>query len=181
MDLDDFGVVADQGTQLATKCLPYLAHSPNRLEHRRLEIVGVAKLQHGPKTRLEQAAQGHRLRKSGPRARAAARITVETAPFAAVRALDESVILIESSPHAQRVEQNLLVFRRDLAVEQMTARCLRQQLGHVALIVGLDGAQPLRLAAEPSGAVKKGVMVDLHEGLERHSEPLAVAQHSLMV
>src|SRR3984957_19950760 len=51
----------------------------------------------------------------------------------------------------------------------------------MALIVGLDRAPPLRLAAEGIVAVQISVVVDLHEGLERDSQPLAVAQHPAVV
>ena len=49
------------------------------------------------------------------------------------------------------------------------------------LVVGLDLAVALRLAAERAAAVQVGVVVDLHERLERHAEPLAVAQHAAVV
>src|SRR6202041_111614 len=104
MDLDDFGVEADQGTQLARKRLSDLAHAAHGLKHRRLEIVSIAKLQRGPETGMQQITQRYRLRKCRPGAQAAAGITVVTAPFTAVRAFRESVIPVKRAPHAQRVE-----------------------------------------------------------------------------
>src|SRR6202011_4365754 len=44
----------------------------------------------------------------------------------------------------------------------------------------LDGAQSLRLAAKRLAAMQVGVVIDLHEGLERDTKPLAVTEHSAM-
>src|SRR5258706_4332709 len=51
----------------------------------------------------------------------------------------------------------------------------------MTLVVGLDRAQPLRLTAERLVAVQIGVVVELHEWLERNAKALAVAQHPAMV
>src|SRR5258708_2943842 len=49
------------------------------------------------------------------------------------------------------------------------------------LIVGLDLPKAPRLAAEGAAAVQIGVVIHLQERLERHAEPLAVAQHAAVV
>src|SRR6202030_3652084 len=92
VDIDDFGVVADQGTQLPPKRLPDLAHTADRLKHRRLKIVGLAKQQHGPEARMEQIAQRHGIRKRRAATQAAPWITIVTSPITAVGAFDESII-----------------------------------------------------------------------------------------
>ena len=51
----------------------------------------------------------------------------------------------------------------------------------MAVIVGLDRAETLRLAAKGLAAVHVGVVVDLQEGLERDAEPLAVTEHAAVV
>src|SRR5476649_103874 len=51
----------------------------------------------------------------------------------------------------------------------------------MAVVIGLDGPQTLRLAAEGLAAVHIRVVVDLHERLERDAEPLAVTEHPPMV
>src|SRR5260221_11358357 len=63
----------------------------------------------------------------------------------------------------------------------MVSRGLCQQLGNMAVVVCLDGAQALRLAAKRLAAMQGGVVIDLHEGFERDSKPLAVTEHSAMV
>ncbi len=63
----------------------------------------------------------------------------------------------------------------------MVSRGLCQQLGNMAVVVCLDGAQALRLAAKCLATMQVGVVIDLHEGFERDSKPLAVTEHSAMV
>ena len=82
---------------------------------------------------------------------------------------------------AQRVQKLRPVFGRHGRVERVVVRRLGQQLGDMPLIVGLDGAQPLRLTAERLAVVQVGVVVQLHERLERDPETLAVTEHPVMV
>ncbi len=51
----------------------------------------------------------------------------------------------------------------------------------MALIVRLDFAKALRLAAECPRAVQVRVVVDLAEGLERNTQALGVVHHAVMV
>src|ERR1035441_3343422 len=63
----------------------------------------------------------------------------------------------------------------------MTLGGLGQKLRNMALIVGLDGAEALRLAAEGVAAVNVGVVVNLDERFERQPEQLAIIQHAAVV
>lgn len=60
-------------------------------------------------------------------------------------------------------------------------RALGQQLGHMVLVIGIDGAKALRFAAEACLAMQQRVVIDLIEGFQRHAELLAVTQHRLVV
>src|ERR1700736_1206542 len=51
----------------------------------------------------------------------------------------------------------------------------------MALIIGLDLTIALRLAAKGPAAVQIGVVIDLEERFEGHTEPLAVAENASMV
>src|ERR1700721_335223 len=98
--------------------------------------------------RLEQIAYAHRLRILRSGAQAAARITVEAAPLTAVGPFEVSIIFVERTARAQRGEQYRLILGAHLGIERMTSGGLGKQLCDVAIVVRLNGSQPLRLAAE---------------------------------
>ncbi len=51
----------------------------------------------------------------------------------------------------------------------------------MSLVVGLDRAIALRLAAKGACAVQVGVVVDLKERFQRHTQPLGVMHHAVMM
>src|SRR3954467_6935622 len=56
-----------------------------------------------------------------------------------------------------------------------------EQFRNLALKVGLDLANALRLAAECLRAVQQRVVIELNERLQRHIQPLAVIQRGMVV
>ena len=51
----------------------------------------------------------------------------------------------------------------------------------MTVVVGLDGAEALGLAAERFGSMKERVVIALDERLELHAQELAVAQHAAVM
>ena len=90
-------------------------------------------------------------------------------------------ILIQRAPVTQRLEQPLAILRADLLVQRILLGRLGEKLCDLALVVGLDLAIALRLAAEALLAVHVGVVVDLDERLERHIQLLAIAQDAAVM
>ena len=153
--------------QFACEGLADHAHAADRLEDRRLHVVDVAQWQRFPQAGGEQvatAASGSE--NTGLAAEAAARITSKPRRSLLTRP-SRSVVVVERTPVAQRLEQLLLILGRHGRIELLAARRLRQEFGDVAMVVRFDGAKALRFAAERLAAVQIGVVVDLHEGLER--------------
>jgi hypothetical protein len=70
---------------------------------------------------------------------------------------------------------------RDKLVQAVLLQRLAQQLGHVAVEVGLHLAQALRLAAVGLPRMQERGVVDLREGLERHAQPVRVIEHAVVV
>ncbi len=58
---------------------------------------------------------------------------------------------------------------------------LAQQFGDMALVVGLHMAIALGLAAKCVLAMHIGVVVDLHEGLQRHAQAPGIVQYAVVV
>src|SRR4051794_19435233 len=91
------------------------------------------------------------------------------------------MVLVQRAPRLQRLQQYFLVLQRYSFVEFALLRDLGEQFRDMPLEVGLDIADPLRLAAERMGRVKQRIVIELDEGLQRDAEPLAIIQHGAMM
>ena len=92
-----------------------------------------------------------------------------------------AVVAVERAPGPQRLQQNLLVLLGDGLVQLALLRHFREQLGNLSLEIGLDRADPLRLAAERARGVEQRVVIELDERLERDAEAPAIIQQRAMV
>src|SRR6516162_4383408 len=88
---------------------------------------------------------------------------------------------IERAPLAQRLQQQLLVLRRDRLIELILAHRFGEELGYAAVEVRQYVAQALRLAAEGILSVEISVVVDLDERLKVDSQTLAVVEDTAVV
>src|SRR6516162_5055507 len=88
---------------------------------------------------------------------------------------------IERAPLAQRLQQQLLVLRRDRLIELVLAHRLGEELGYAAVEVRQYVAQTLRLAAKGILGVQISVVVDLDERFETDAQAPAVIEDSAVV
>ncbi len=100
---------------------------------------------------------------------------------AALRARAIAVVGVERAPALQRLEQAFQVLAREACVELIGAHALGKQLADVTLVVRLHVTEALRPPAVGAGGVNVGVVIDLHEGLERDPEAAAVIEHRVMM
>ena len=63
-------------------------------------------------------------------------------------------VLVESAERAQRFQQDFLILLRHRIVERALFRGFGQELGDAAVVIGLDVADALRLAAKGVGGVE---------------------------
>lgn len=181
IDPGDLGVVGDGIAKLLRERLADLVHAAHRLEHGGLHLVVVAGRQRGPQTRAQHVLHAEGIGELRLARQAAAGIPRKAAPLAAVLAFDVAELVVERAPGPQGLQQYLLVFAAHALVQRLLLGALGQQLGHMALVIGIDGAKALRFAAKALLAVQQRVVVDLVECLQGHTELLAVTQHRLVV
>ena len=177
-DVDDLRVVTDQGSEFPPECLADPAHPAHRLEQRRLHVVDIAVRDVLPQIRFQQVGQADGFGRRGARAQSSARRLLESAPVAGFVARHVLEVAVERAPLAQRLEQLFLVLLADPGIQGILARRLGEQLRDMALIVGLDLAITLRLAAECAAIVQVGLVIHLYECFERHAQHLAVVEHA---
>ena len=85
-------------------------------------------------------------------------------------------MLVQRAPRFERLQQDLLVFRRDRFIEPALRGRLGEQLGDLPLEIGFDVANALRLAAERARGMQQRIVIELDERLERDVEALAVIE-----
>ena len=102
-------------------------------------------------------------------------------PLAARAAGDVRVVAVERAPSLQRLEKFLPILLAHRGIEGTLLGGLRQQLGHMALVIRFDLAIAPRLTAERTTVMQIRVVVDLDERFQRNAEPLAVIEHAAMV
>ena len=90
-------------------------------------------------------------------------------------------ILVERAQRAQRFQQDFLILLRHRIVEPALFRRLGEEFRHAAVVIGLDVADALRLAAERVGGMQPGVVIELDEGLERNPETAAIVEDRIVV
>ncbi len=181
MDPCHLGAKSDPVWDLAGKRLTDPPHAADRLEHRRLEVVERETLQAPPKARGQDVVQPYRLAIQRLRIEAAAGIPCMAAERRGHVARPVTKVAVEAAMRAQRLEQNLLVFPGHRLVERALAGRLRQEFGDRALEVGLDLPDPARLAVERIGRMKKRIVVELYERLERHAESATIVKDRMVV
>lgn len=125
--------------------------------------------------------QAHRRRRFGQRHQAAAGVDVVAAEIADRVAGAVAVLLVQHAPGLQALQQALLVFLADALVQCALVGGLGEQLGYMAIDIGLHMAKALGFAGQGLAVVQIGVVVDLVEGFELDAEALVVVQHRMVV
>ena len=139
-------------------------------------------LQISPQPRFQYLRQADRLAGDRRCVEAAAGTLGVTANIGGNQVGLVGIIAVERAPRFERLQQHLLVLCRDFFIEPALRGGLGEQLGHLSLEIGLDGANTLRLAAERAGGMQQGIVIELDERLDRDIEALAVVeQRAVMI
>ena len=180
-DGDDLGAIANPARNLARERLADPAHAADRLHHGGLKVVIGEVLEPPPQARGENVVEPDRLARRGLGAEAAARILCIAAVIGQIFPRPIAKTLVERAERSERLEQNLAILGRHVLIERALARRLGQKLGDAAVEIGLDVADPLRLAAERRRGMQISVVIELDERLERNPEATAIIEDGVMV